>query len=601
MVASQKASINQESGHAAEEDEVHKKDASVRAGRSIFRGLQQTKDNGMKSIQKKVADSNSRIKLAQSGGNLLTVFTASEYPVGFVVPEISPGNFIKVAYPLPKPQTLKAIKVKNRWWVAPPHLEEECAAGQSHATDFGGRGFFLPASPKHEPEMEENPTYLSYVDRQPTDVLMKVPSLMEYKMKMIEERGKMGHRGASSLLSSGNLAEGMSSSSQINGLASLSRAGSNSSMMSSMDDTEGSQTARGRIESLPPRPDSDCSMISTTSTAYGGEGGGKRRKNKKRFSMAPRRKSMSVGDASIDSDGQKSNASLSLRNSLEMVASTAFDDERDDVEEDASQTMAEKAIAEAVKNSMRPVVSPVSKLKLSREKFENCKDDSSKFMSKVLEYLDNERPTDFQRKFRNFDVQYDLAEDVHTMRLEAEHERKQQHQDSFYASHWYTALLAMVMKGNREITSHEKLLLHYVKDMIDCGHAFQRPMLYSMAMALEPKEMKSDLGVNKIITFLRNITAISVEEWDEFLRLNDLPKFDESKKKDKKDNQSGGGQRRSVLMKQRIESKSKQKRKQHANRKGLKMMGAVIEDVDSDEANLESHVDSEDSNRDDDW
>jgi hypothetical protein len=47
-----------------------------------------------------------------------------------------------------------------------------------------------------------------------------------------------------------------------------------------------------------------------------------------------------------------------------------------------------------------------------------------------------------------------------------------------------------VIRGNRDVTPQEKMILCYLKDMIDCGHSFQRPMLYSMAMVPHKYERK---------------------------------------------------------------------------------------------------------------
>ncbi len=120
--------------------------------------------------------------------------------------------------------------------------------------------------------------------------------------------------------------------------------------------------------------------------------------------------------------------------------------------------------------SQRPAVSPVTRLKVSRQNFEDCKGESSKVIEQVLHYLDTERPNDFQCKYRNFEVmyvhindslssiqnatrfvnthththtsgsRYDLAEDIYMMRLEAENERQKKRQNSFHSSHWYSSL-----------------------------------------------------------------------------------------------------------------------------------------------------------------
>jgi hypothetical protein len=61
-----------------------------------------------------------------------------------------------------------------------------------------GQGF-IPILAREDPDSEAplEISYLNYVDRQPTDLHQKVPSLMEYKTKQIEERGKLGNRGNS--------------------------------------------------------------------------------------------------------------------------------------------------------------------------------------------------------------------------------------------------------------------------------------------------------------------------------------------------------------------------------------------------------------------
>jgi hypothetical protein len=62
-----------------------------------------------------------------------------------------------------------------------------------------GQGF-VPILAREDPDSGEASleiSYLNYVDRQPTDFRQKVPSLMEYKTKQIEERGKLGNRGNS--------------------------------------------------------------------------------------------------------------------------------------------------------------------------------------------------------------------------------------------------------------------------------------------------------------------------------------------------------------------------------------------------------------------
>jgi hypothetical protein len=100
---------------------------------NIFRNCRLTRDDGMKAIQRKVADSNYRIKLAQSGGNLFTTFVLTKYPIGFLVPEIPPGETVKLPYPLPRPLVLKSLHVQNRWWIPPPSLEQQCAGEQLQA------------------------------------------------------------------------------------------------------------------------------------------------------------------------------------------------------------------------------------------------------------------------------------------------------------------------------------------------------------------------------------------------------------------------------------------------------------------------------------
>ncbi len=103
---------------------------------NIFRNCRLTRDDGMKAIQRKVADSNHRIKLAQSGGNLFTTFVLTKYPIGFLVPEIPPGETVKLPYPLPRPLVLQSLHVQNLWWIPPPSLEQQCAGEQSQAKGY---------------------------------------------------------------------------------------------------------------------------------------------------------------------------------------------------------------------------------------------------------------------------------------------------------------------------------------------------------------------------------------------------------------------------------------------------------------------------------
>jgi hypothetical protein len=106
-------------------------------------------------------------------------------------------------------------------------------------------------------------------------------------------------------------------------------------------------------------------------------------------------------------DNQKSVASFSsLRNSLERVATTSYDKDGNEIELQTQQASQSKHVEVGGEKSQRPAVSPVTRLKVSRQNFEDCKGESSKVIEQVLHYLDTERPNDFQYKYRNFEVMY---------------------------------------------------------------------------------------------------------------------------------------------------------------------------------------------------
>lgn len=201
----------------------------------------------------------------------------------------------------------------------------------------------------------------------------------------------------------------------------------------------------------------------------------------------------------------------------------------------ASIQISESSIAELSSLSLRSP-KPSNKLKAHRQQkklhsverlqaavdaLQDAKRTQSELLAKTVESLNQDRRDCLAVKFRHFNVQHHLDNDIHQMRQASEAHRAEIIDDTVEKSGWYQDLLKQLLA--REVPLHpaESFFVRAIRRMANEGHAFEKELFFRLILLLHRDDLLI-IEVQQMLTFLRQAMQVSLEEWEEFFTTNAL-------------------------------------------------------------------------------
>lgn len=164
----------------------------------------------------------------------------------------------------------------------------------------------------------------------------------------------------------------------------------------------------------------------------------------------------------------------------------------------------------------------VERLQAAVDALQDTKRTHSEQLAKTVESLNQDRRDCLAVKFRHFNVQHHLDDDIHAMRQASETHRAEIIDDSVEKSSWYQDLLRQLLAREAPLHPAESFFVRAICRIANEGHVFEKELFFRLILLLHRDDLLL-VEVQQMLTFLRQALQISLEQWEELFATNALP------------------------------------------------------------------------------
>lgn len=164
----------------------------------------------------------------------------------------------------------------------------------------------------------------------------------------------------------------------------------------------------------------------------------------------------------------------------------------------------------------------VERLQAAVDALQDTKRTHSEQLAKTVESLNQDRRDCLAVKFRHFNVQHHLDDDIHVMRQASETHRAEIIDDSVEKSGWYQDLLRQLLAREAPLHPAESFFVRAIRRIANEGHVFEKELFFRLILLLHRDDLLL-MEVQQMLTFLRQELQISLEQWEELFAANALP------------------------------------------------------------------------------